>query len=197
MKTLVLLILFIAHTNAFAQSLDKFYGFRFGCSSDSVKKAMLLKPGCTFNSENSTSTKLIFEGVKFAGRKTMFIMFSFINNKLHSGNVYIMPELSSEIIELYSKIKDELNEKYYKSEKDFEMYMYPFKKTDGDFETAIKAGKTKIMTFWMFKNPKSETQQNGISIEITNKMYIVIEYQDGVLAGEEIDKIKKKNFSDY
>lgn len=199
MKTIILLVFMAISTVSNGKTLDVFFGFRFGCSMDSIKKGMLMKPGCTIDSKNSNETRLVFDNVKFAGRDASFMSFSFINNKFHTGAVSIAPNLKSQIIDLYNEIKSELNEKYFVTKDDFEIYKSPYEKGDGYYETAIKLGKASFSSYWMFENPKSnkEDQKNTISLKITETLNISIKYQDGILIDEAVDKSKAKNFKDY
>jgi len=199
MKTITLLVLMAIPIISYSQTLDGFFGFRFGCSMDSVKKEMLIKPGCSLIDKYSSENMLAFEGMKFAGRDATYMIFGFINNKFHTGSVLISPNLKSKIIELYSDIQGELNEKYYKTTKVYENYTSPYEKGDGYYETAIKLGKADFSSFWKFVNPKSnkEDQKNSISLKITPTLNVSIKYQDGILIDEAVDKSKAKNFKDY
>jgi len=198
MKIVCFLTSIILAFSSYSQTLEKFYGFRFGTTVDSVKKGMLSKPGCKIDPESSKDL-LIFSGVNFAGRDVLIICFAFVNNKLHTGSVYISPRLESGILDLYNQIRTELNEKYYFSTEFYESYKYPYEKEDGHTITAIKLGKAKFSTYWKFKNPKSESEedQNLISLRITENLSVKIIYQDGVLINEAVDQQKKENYKDY
>jgi len=198
MKNAIVFLLLIVSTNSYSQSLDSFFGMKFGCSPDSVKKVMLAKPGTSLM-QGSRNDFLMFSGLKFAGRNTERISFSFINNKLHTGKVGFKSNLESKTLELYNEIKDELNQKYFKTKQDYEIYKYPFTKGDGHFETAVSSGKASIASFWEFKNPKAKVKEdnNSISLQITETFLIALCYQDGVLIGQAIDNDNKKNFKDY
>lgn len=198
-KSVLLLLLCCSLFEMSAQTLTGFYGFRFGCSVDSIKKVMLAKPGCLLDQKYSNENLLIFGGTSFAGREVVLMKFSFINGKFHTGSVYFDPKMESKTISFYKEIRDELNEKYFKSKQDFEIYKTPYEKGDGYTESAIKLGKATFATYWSFKNPKQKSDEgnNIISLEINERLRVVLAYQDGVLFSESAEKDKSKNFKDY
>lgn len=197
MKNFILIILLLVSVNSFSQTLDGFFGMKFGSSKESIKKIMLEKPGCNFDTKHSTEDILIFNGLKFAGRDIQFMLFSFTNNKFHTSRVVLVSELESKTVELYNEIKGELNEKYFTTKSDYEFYKSPYEKGDGYTESAIKLGKAEFSAFWKFKNPNSPEGQNIISLEINPSLSISLGYQDGVLIKEVVSKTKEKNYKDY
>lgn len=195
-KILFVALLFITNS-IYSQTLDSFMGIKFGTSRDSVKKIMLSKQGCTLNKESSGDDFMAFQNVKFAGREALFISFKFVDNKFHTSSVLFTSTLESKAIELYNDIKDELNEKYYKTESDFETYKYPYEKDDGHVETAIKIGKATFSSFWGFKNSNDENITNYISLIISETLSIILSYQDSILLKIAIEREKQKNNADY
>lgn len=179
------------------QNLEGFLGIKFGSSREEVKKSMLLRQDCKLDIQNSNENVLFFDNVNFGGRKTEYIIFKFVNNQFHTGAVVLKPELESKCIELYTKIKDELNEKYFVTDKDYENYKYPYEKGDGHAETAIAVGKAEFVSYWFFNQDTDGEIQNAISIQIKEDFNIVITYQDGKLITEAIKKQKESNFKDY
>jgi len=177
---------------------DAFLGLKFGASVEHVKETILAKPGCVLDIENSDNENIIFNGLKFAGRETLLIMFRFIDNKFHTAHVFIKPKLESHIIDLYNEIKDEINDKYYITEEDYETYKFPYEKNDNYTETAISLGKASFSSFWKFKNrDTSENIYNYITLDITENLDIRVCYQDGILAELYMTKQKEKNQADY
>jgi hypothetical protein len=196
---LIAFLLFMTISSINAQSIDGFFGMKFGSSVDSIKKAMLSKQGSTIESKFCTDSRLVFTGLKFAGRNALLMRFSFVNNKFHTGTAAFTSDLESKVVDLYNDIKGEINEKYHQSTSDYEQYKYPYEKGDGHTETAIKLGKASFATYWFFKHPISGNKdyQNSITLEISSNLTISITYQDGMLINEAIEKKKEKNFKDY
>jgi hypothetical protein len=200
MKNLLLSLMLILPTLCYGQTLEGFLGIKFGLSADSIKKVMLLKPGCKFDQDNSKKDLLVFKGITFAGREVQFVSFEFVNNKFYTGATVTTPSPNDfKILNLYKDIRSDLNTKYFNASKTVETYDSPYKKGDGNTETAIKLGKTNITSYWYFKNPKSNRKDivNSIVLSITYKMTIKIVYQDGVLNNEAVEMSKKKNVQDY
>lgn len=178
--------------------LDAFLGFKFGTSMEHVKEIMLAKPECVVDFENTDNENIIFNGLKFAGRETVFIIFKFFDNKFHTAYVFIKPKLESYVINLYTEIKDEINHKYYITEEDYETYKFPYEKNDNYTETAISLGKASFSSFWKFKNRDTfENIYNYITLDVTENLDIRICYQDGILAELCMAKQKEKNQADY
>ena len=192
-------LLFLLTTSiASGQNIDGFMGMKFGSSSDVVKKIMLDKPDCTLDKKNSTITRMVFDGIRFAGRKTLFVALSFIDDKLFNGSAYFKPDLESKTLDLYNEMREEINEKYYSTEFDFETYKSPYAKGDGHTEMAIKLGKANFAAFWTGKDPTTGVaDSNAISLEISESLFIVLNYQDGKLARLNTIKTKEKNSADY
>lgn len=199
MKTILCSLLMALSTLCYGQGLEGFFGFKFGTSMDSIKKGMLLKPGCKIDFESSTKDVLFFKGITFAGREVQLISFEFANDKFHTGNVILKPQVENKVIELYNDIKADLTQKYSSSSKTVETYDSPYKKGDGNTETAIRLGKAHFSSTWIFKNQKPDKKnfQNSISLAITFKMNVQITYQDGVLFNDAQELKKKRNTEDY
>ncbi len=199
MKTILCSLLMAVSTLCYSQNLDGFLGFKFGTSADSIKKGMLIRPGCKIDQENSNKNLLVFKGVTFAGRDAQFISFEFVNDKFYMGTVVLNAPSEFKIVSLYNDIRSELGTKYFAASKTVETYDLPYKKGDGNTETAIKLGKVNFSSYWYFKNPKSARKDvvNSIFLTITFKMNIKIVYQDGVLYNEAQEMLKKKNTQDY
>jgi hypothetical protein len=199
MKTILLSIFLTLSSLCYSQGLEGFLGFKFGLGADSIKKVMLSKPGCKIDQENSNKNMLVFKGIPFAGREVQFISFEFENNKFYMGTVMLNSPGEFKTVGLYNDVRSELNTKYFNASKTVEAYDSPYKKGDGNTETAIKLGKVNFSSFWYFKNPKSTRKDiiNSISLSITYKMLIKIIYQDGVLNAEAIELSKRKNVQDY
>jgi hypothetical protein len=176
------------------QKLEGFLGIKFGASTESVKDFMLAKPNCNLDLENSDNNQLFFEGAKFAGRDPLFILFKFVDNKFHTACVLIKPKLESQTIDLYNEIKDEINEKYYKTSEDYETYKYPYEKNDGHTETAIELGKASFSSYWKFN---ASSKDNYIALSITEGLHIKISYQDGMLVQIAVERENAKNNDDY
>jgi hypothetical protein len=198
MKSLVTILIVFLFINSHCQTLEGFLGVKFGSTIEEATKILSAKPGFKVNREFSKPDILAFTDAPFAGRKSFLICLAFVNNKFHTGFAIIAPNLESQLIELYNGIKEELNEKYFKTTSDFKSFKYPYEDGDGHEETAIKLGKASFSSFWNFKNPKGTNDENNIiSLEITESMKVKLTYQDGILIHEQVDKAKKKNFQDY
>lgn len=196
-RYLFLITLFFS-VNTFGQGIEGFMGIKFGTSIDVVKKTMLSKPGCTLDNKYSDTNHLVFDGIKFAGRETLFIRFEFVDKKFHTATAFFKPNLSSKTIDLYNEIKSEINEKYYITEEDFEIYRSPYEKGDGYTESAIRLGKASFSAFWKYKNTNTtEDVNNYIALEINENLNIELSYQDGVLVKISSQRKKAKNNTDY
>jgi hypothetical protein len=175
--------------------LNGFLGIDFGVSQQILKEKFSSKTGGILDTENSDSETLFFNDANFAGRETELILFLFFKDKFCKASVIIRPKLESKIVEIYKQIKDEINEKYYVSETDYETYHYPYEEGDEMTETAISLGKAEFSCFWNFKN--SDFLDNYISLAINENMYISIDYEDGELMKQFVDRKKQQDALDY
>jgi len=190
---LLMLCMFVSGYGQSKDTLDGFFGCKFGSSRQVVKAIMLSKAGSKVYSEDVNS--IIFTGVKFAGHKVNVIIFQFVNNKFHTAKVLLSSPYESGVIDLYNDIKSGINERYYVTDGDYERYDEPYYKDDGYTISAIKLGKANFSAYWEFSNSRSdkEDDSNTISVEISQSLSVIISYQDGVL----INEVIKKNNKDY
>jgi hypothetical protein len=176
-------------------NLESFLGIPFGTPGDDAKRILEQKPNCSFDDVNSDNDILFFNGIKFAGRETTFIVLYLFENKFSKASVFIKPKLEAQTIALYQEIKSEINSKYFISKKDYENYSSPYEKDDGHTETAISLGKASFSCFWSFKN---DTQEDDyISLCINENMSITISYENGYLTGQRVKRDKENNMLDY
>lgn len=96
---------------------------------------------------------------------------------------------------MYKQICTELNKKYYKTEKTYETYDYPYEKNDGHTETAISLGKAEFSSFWNFNNLNKK--DDYISVEINQYLEVVINYEHGELTNAMVNLNKEKDLLDY
>ncbi|MBL0737675.1 hypothetical protein JI750_12285 [Flavobacterium sp. GN10] len=176
--------------------LTSFLGIEFGSSKEISREKLLSREGAILDEVNSSEDALFFDGLKFGGRQTSYVLLLFVNNKFTKSSVVITPKLDAFTINLYKEIKSEINSKYYKTEDDFEIFEEPYYEDDGYTETGIRVGKISFESYWKF------TDQNGgkddfIALRITEDMQIIINYEDGDLSDEMADKKNIKNSEDY
>lgn len=176
--------------------LNSFLGIDFGSSKEISKGILLKRKGCVLDEENSSDTTLFFEGMRFAGRDTIFILLLFIDDKFYKSAVYIKPKLDAYILEMYREIQSELNSKYFVTNDDFENYEEPYEENDGHTETGISIGKISISSYWSFPDVKGGLE-DLIALKISEELEIVINYEDGDLGNEMVNKINEENSLDY
>lgn len=175
--------------------INGFLNISFGENKQSTIEKIKERNGI-LDLDNSTDDSLIFDNLKFAGRETIFSAFHFIDDEFCRAMVFLKANLESRTIELYQQIKEEITQKYYITNQDFENYQYPYEKNDGHTETAISMGKASFSSFWRFKNDKA-TEDDYISIKIDENFHIIVIYENGRLMNKyEINK-NTNNFQDY
>ncbi|WP_439516351.1 hypothetical protein [Sediminibacterium sp.] len=177
------------------KTLEGFLGIRFGASIEDARSIIEQRANCVFDETNSTDESLIYYGINFGGRDTLFILLFFYENSFSKASVYIEPKLESQVVSLYQDIKAEINERYYESSEDFETYTTPYEKNDGYTETAISLGKANFSCFWSFTGDKKI--DDYISLRLDEELRIIINYENGYLTDLLIKKNKSNNISDY
>lgn len=174
--------------------LNGFLGIDFGSTQEIVIEKLLTRTGCVLDHDNSDENALFFNGLRFAGRETLFVMVRFYENSFAKASVFIRPKLEAHTINWYLEIKEEINAKYFISQEDYEIYESPYEKDDGYVETAISLGKAKFSCFWAFKDNNVE---DYISVRINEDMHIVLSYENGHLMELLVSKNKAQDNLDY
>ena len=118
------------------QKLNGFLGIPFGSTQELVIEKLIEKNG-TLDEENSNKDVLFVNGITFGGRQTEVLLLTFFESQFCKAVVLIKPKLESKVVETFKQIKNEINEKYYVSDKDFETYHPPYEQNDGYTELAI------------------------------------------------------------
>ena len=101
--------------------INGFLNISFGETEQNVIKRVKERNG-VLDLENSTDGCLVFDNLKFAGREITFVAFHFSDNKFCRVMVFLKANLQSKTVDLYKKIKEEITEKYYITDLDFENY---------------------------------------------------------------------------
>ncbi|RYJ44495.1 hypothetical protein [Flavobacterium beibuense] len=174
--------------------LDGFLNILFGSTQETIKEKIKDRDGI-IDTENSNEEHLLYNNVKFAGYNTELIIFLFYENQFAKASIYIKPSLESRVIETYRSICNDLNNKYYTTDKDFETYDYPYEQNDGHTETAITIGKAEFSCFWNFN--AGDKEDNYISVIINEFLEIQITYENGYLNNLLVNKNKEKDSQDY
>jgi len=188
----VLLTLFLFPILLFAQTLDGFWGIKFGSSSSVVISEMAKKGYSKKTVGDDNSIK--YYNVSFAGRKAELVVFYFFNGKFYSGSLLFKTELDSETYKYYTLLKNDLNNKYFTTSRDVEDYKYPYDKGDGHWETALKLGKLDLRSIWNFNTGGNEF--NSITLVVLPSFYIGLVYTDGALNKEANYEKESKEASD-
>ena len=178
-----------------SKTLDGFLGIKFGSSYSYAKKVLSSKEGAKLDIKNSKNNKLIFDNLKFGGRQTSFIKLEFFQDKFYGAAVYYSSRLESQVEDLYSSIKSDLNSKYYSTDVDYRNFKSPYFDGDGYETQAIKLGKATIMSAWEF--PQSDGNKNSIFLRITEDLSIRLTYYCGKIAEQAEAVEKNKNATDY
>jgi len=176
----------------------RIYGFlniSFGENKDSVIKGIKERNG-VLDLQNSTEESLIFNNVNFAGREASFVAFHFINDHFCRAMVFLKANLETKTLDLYKDFKNEINERFYKTKQDYEIYETPFQQNDGYIDTAISLGKANFSSFWSFKNDQAK-EEDFISLKINENFFIIITYENGYLMDKYESNRKKNNYQDY
>lgn len=175
--------------------INGFLNISFGENKESTIEKIKERNGIP-DSQNSTNESLIFDNLKFAGRETTFTAFHFVNDKFCRAMVFLKANLESRTIDLYKQIKDEITEKYYITNQDYENYEYPYEQNDGHTETAISLGKASFSSFWKFKNSQGQ-QDDYISLKIDENFHVIVIYENGELMEKYENNKNQNNYQDY
>ncbi len=196
--TLVIGVLLFSNVSFSQESkatLDGFWGIKFGSTIPETKKILLSKKTGTIDEKNSSETSIVLLKPEFAGKTPLFMVLQFVDDKFHTAKVVFKSTLDAKVFELYDSVKKDINDKYYKTEKDYKFFKSPFEDGDGYETTALKVGKATIAAYWTFK--QADGFENSVSLEIDETLLVVLNYQDAKLVKQAIEKQKNKNAKDY
>lgn len=194
MKRLLLLALFIIPLEASAQVLEGFLNIPFKVKQDSVIKVIKQKYNAS-PSKKSVKDILYFNNISVAGQHANEVIFQFIEEEFYCAYAIFIPEKEPEITTIYNDIKDKINLKYFRAQNDIDSYIYPYEKGDGHMLTALKTGKAKIGTVWMF-DQHNKVAPSKISLLMSSDMYVLLGYEDGILSAVAKQKETQKNIKD-
>jgi hypothetical protein len=205
MKKLLLSIafLFISITTfAQANMMTSVLGIELGSKRQEVKNYLVTKqPQAKVYSQTDISVS--YEGIKWGEFETLLTIFQFSDDdRLHTVMIFVDPSSCSKIFRLYDDVVEILTERYYKPNKTYENYSYPYSKSDKYTygETMVKSGKTSIGSLWSFDSrntPSDPEDDNNITVVVTQECSVKVTYQDGVIIDEVIAKKKAKESKDY
>lgn len=192
-----ILIFLLSVNYVFAQPLTGIMGVPFGSSKADVKAIMKSKyPDADLIQD--LSTVLTYTGIKFAGKQTIGIIFSFnFEDHFHTSKVLLSTDIDEKVMDIYEGVVSDIDEKYHRHDHQIEKWSYPYDSSDRNnhLVTAIKMNKLTCQTLWKF--PIEGKEDNMIEVTINNKCSVVITYQDGDLITSVVKKNKEKNSQDY
>ena len=174
--------------------LDGFWGIAFGTNVEEAKRLMLAKEGVTLDIKQTTENRLIFDVHTFAGRTPKFVALAFVNDQLHTAKVNFLSKPEAQTQDLFDAIKADIDAKYYLTKENYRLFKSPYADGDGYELQGIKLGKGDVVAFWRFKRP--DGHENMLAIEITDKLYVVLTYQDENLAKSALQSHQEKSRQD-
>jgi hypothetical protein len=193
MKKLLIITLFLMPFVGFSQTnkpIEGFLGIKFGSSKADVLAALKAK-GAIFDKSTSDNDALTFTNVKLGPKKAIGLLVRFLNDKAFEANYIFMPELESQILDVYNGLIDDVT-RVYGDGKPTRKYNTPYEDSDndGDKIVGLKLGDINFHTVWIDSN------NNTIRISIKTNMTVNFQYQDNALAKEAIAKQNAKEKSD-
>lgn len=200
MKNLILVVLLLLNFPSIlksADNIDGVMGIKFGLTVEQVKQQMSQKSDFQIELDETNLENLIYTNGKFAGRDVNFISFDFVDNQLYKVTIVLKVDFKSQIIDIYESVRDDLNQKYFITDRIIEEYKYPYEAGDGFVESAIELGKAKFATAWLFKNTLDSNFSNSILLSISTSFDVFLIYSEGRLKEIVTNRENKKNMSDY
>lgn len=201
MKNLIYLViglLFINTAKAQTTTITGFIGIPFGCSKAEAKSKFLEKyPEAKIYTDKPHI--FTYTDAKFGGRNTIAITLSFTDDdKFHTAVVCIDTPTDDDVFDLFDEITAEIDAKYRQHDFKNEFWKSPYDESDKDKYgvSAIKLGKCKLQSLWMFD---IEGKKDRNMIEVANNEFcnITITYQNEELISEQVARNKVKNSNDY
>lgn len=193
-KNLLIALLFFIPLCSFSQTtkpISGFLGIKFGSTKLAVIAAMKAK-GAKFNAASSDNSVLVFDKVKLGSRDAIAFLVYLTSGKAYSALFVFMPEDEPQISDYYQSLVNDINDIYGIGESTKNIQS-PFKDGDGHELLALQQGYATIYTDW-------KSGANSIEVAInkkSDKLIVVLNYQDGALADAAESKKKAKEKEDF
>lgn len=178
------------------QPVKKLTGYKdlqWGDSMDVVKQKMASMKGFTHDTKRTTPDSLTYEGGEISGYTVDFVILLFSKSGFCKA-VFVLSGVSeSRITSEYKNLKELLTGKYGKPKDDYKLFRSPYKEGDGYETQAIRLGKATFAAFWTFPGKKEE---DYISLRISERLDLVLGYENGDLMTEFQEAAKRKKSED-
>ena len=176
------------------ENFTSIFGIKFGISKEDLFKSLEGRYYYYSDHQNPSPNSIIINWIEIAGRKTDKIIFNFFEDKLCSTEAIFDPQFEEKLIEEYSEMKNEISNKYFKSENDYFEYEPPHYPTDDYYETikALEKGHLKIECWWNFST--NTDFDNYIILKISPNEKIHLKYAYTELNRKYIEKLKTQDY---
>ncbi len=190
----VFIIGLVLSTTIYAQTkgvLTGPFGLKFGSTKSTVASVM--------NGKGEISEDLpdvvTYTGVKIGTKSSDLFNCKYVNNKLFEVNAVFIPELESKTQEMFDDLVETINNKY-GTGKSIRNFTGIYDDGDGYEMQAVKLGYAKIVTYWV----GFSDEESIISVSLMSagsNVAIRLQYQDGTLVNEAVEKQNKKDLNDF
>lgn len=191
MKKILAFIFLIIPLASFSQTtkpIEGFLGIKFGASREVVIAALKAKGGI-INKAIITPEQVVFSNIKLGHRMADALGVRFFEGKAYGAVFIFKADADPRTIEYYDSLVSDLNEVYGPGEST-KVFRTPYSDGDGYEITAIQTDNADYATKWNSNN-------NGISASISDKLQIILTYIDGPIFQQYHDQEKQKEKSDY
>lgn len=195
MKKSILITLLLIPFLGFSQAtkpIEGFLGIKFGSSRVAVIAALKAKGG-TFDKANSDANSVAFNNINLGHRETGGFLVKFINDKAFECDFIFDPGADAKTLEYYYALVNDITDIYGPTTVSKATFKEPYSDKDSDMDkiVAIQSAEADYTTIWQSDN------KNTISVNITEKLAVVLQYQDAGLVEIAVKNQKAKEKSDY
>ncbi|HEK20987.1 MULTISPECIES: hypothetical protein [unclassified Mucilaginibacter] len=164
-------------------------GIKFGSDLATVTEAVKTKGG-VINRAGSKPDRLFVENISLGTKKSEYVIFLFIDNKMYGAAFVFKPELKPQLVDSYNALVKDISSVYGegRSVKDFKP---PYEEGDGYEVQAITTGNASFLTYWI-NDDKSQ-----INIMPQPDGTILLGYKDGKLGKLATEKDQEKEKADF
>jgi hypothetical protein len=191
MKKILFIALLLIPFLGFSQTtkpIDGFLGIKFGSSKLAVIAAIKAKGGI-IDKAASAGDRVAFTNVKLGHRSSVGFAVRFFNNKAFFAVFLFQADVEPKTVAYYDNLVSDITDIYGAGAATRE-FRSGFVDGDGNESTAIENGYADLYTVWNANN-------NSMRASISNKLLILLTYQDDALRAEADAAQKAKEKGDF
>lgn len=168
------------YSNAEAQIDHTFFELKHGMTMEQVYELFQSKEGLTPNTDLSSTESFIYTNSNIEVGKVPYIKLDFVDNKYHTGRIFITPTRAHLIFKAYDQLKADLISWFGKPNLDEQKIFPPYNKYK-EYEKYFAVNNQLVLYHCKWDLYKKKGDTRSVEMYIDDCAYIIILMQDLVL----------------